>query len=162
MARHPLAKSGRRTVVRPAWGLPRPERVGRNQSRRREEWQQQTVLAALLDRWLPADAFWNATDPVAASATGGARRKLRGVKPEFLTGSVSPESDHARTEITAWRGQSGQRIAREGLPHAGAEWWEWRSANAAMWALVESGVEFHEIVSADGKVERWQQPELAP
>ena len=35
-----------------------------------------------------------------------------------------------------------------------------RSANAAMWALCQSGVPFRTIVHEDGTIERWQQPEL--
>jgi hypothetical protein len=42
-----------------------------------------------------------------------------------------------------------------------AEWWECRTANAAMGAPAESGVEFRVIVHKDGTLERWQQPELA-
>ena len=49
---------------------------------RREEWQEQIKLAALLDTWLdPACTFWTATDPVAPSVTSGFLRKRRGVKP---------------------------------------------------------------------------------
>jgi hypothetical protein len=50
--------------------------------------------------------------------------------------------------------------AREGLLRAGALWWVCRSANAAMWALAQSGVPFRTIVHEDGTIERWQQPEL--
>jgi hypothetical protein len=47
---------------------------------RREEWRQQTELCRITDRWLPADAFWTATDPIAPTALSGALRRLRGVK----------------------------------------------------------------------------------
>jgi hypothetical protein len=40
------------------------------------------------------------------------------------------------------RGTPSQRAAREALLRAGAQWWECRSANAAMWALRKSGVPF--------------------
>jgi hypothetical protein len=47
---------------------------------RREKWRQQTELCRITDRWLPADAFWTATDPIAPTALSGALRRLRGVK----------------------------------------------------------------------------------
>jgi hypothetical protein len=46
------------------------------------------------------------------------------------------------------------------LLRAGAQWWVCRSANAAMWALAQSGVPFRTIVHEDGTIERWQQPDL--
>jgi hypothetical protein len=53
---------------------------------RREEWQEQVKLSLLLDKWLdPACSFWTARDPVAPSATSGAMRKKRGVKPAYQT-----------------------------------------------------------------------------
>jgi hypothetical protein len=51
---------------------------------------------------------------------------------------------------------------REELLRSGGEWWECRSANAAMWALAESGVKFGVITHADGSRERWREPKLAP
>jgi hypothetical protein len=45
---------------------------------------------------------------------------------------------------------------------AGADWWEARSANAAMAALVLSGVKFRMIAHSNGEIECWRQPELAP
>jgi hypothetical protein len=49
-------------------------------------------------------------------------------------------------------------VAREALLRE--QWWVCRSANAAMWALRESGVQFRTIVHEDGTIERWQQPKL--
>ena len=65
-------------------------------------------------------------------------------------------------ELKSRRGQCSpsQRAAREALLRAGAQWWVCRSANAAMWALYESGVPFRTIVYEDGTIERWRQPEL--
>jgi hypothetical protein len=57
---------------------------------------------------------------------------------------------------------ASQRAAREALLRAGAEWWECRSAHAAMWALRKSGVRFRTLVHEDGTTERWRQPRLAP
>jgi hypothetical protein len=44
-------------------------------------------------------------------------------------------------------------VAREALLRE--QWWVCRSANAAMWALRESGVQFRTIVHEDGTIERW-------
>jgi hypothetical protein len=62
----------------------------------------------------------------------------------------------------AGRCSPSQRAFRERLLRARAQWWERRSANAAMWALRKSGVKFRTIVNDDGTIERWQQPKLAP
>ena len=130
---------------------------------RREEWQEQKKLARLLDKWLdPACTFWTATDPVAPSVTSGAMRKKRGVKPGVPDVLVWYPGGSITIELKSRRGQCSpsQRLAREALLRAGAQWWVCRSANAAMWALYESGVPFRTIVHEDGTIERWQQPKL--
>jgi hypothetical protein len=55
-----------------------------------------------------------------------------------------------------------QREVRAALLRAGVEWWECRSAHAAMWALCEAGVTFRTIPRHDGGIECWRQPKLAP
>jgi hypothetical protein len=55
-----------------------------------------------------------------------------------------------------------QREVREALLATGGQWWECRSANAAMWALAESGVKFREIEREGDAVERWERPQLEP
>jgi hypothetical protein len=137
---------------------------------RREEWQQQVKLSALLDKWLdPASTFATATDPVAASAMAGAMRRKRGVKagvPDTLVVHRRKRSGCKLITIEmkspGGRCSASQRTAREALLRAGAQWWECRSAHAAMWALTKSGVKFRVIVREDGTTERWQQPRLAP
>jgi hypothetical protein len=137
---------------------------------RREEWEQQVKLAALLDQWLdPTCTFATATDPVASSATAGAMRKKRGVKagvPDTLVlhrrkrtacTLIAIEMKSRQGKVTA-----SQRATREALLRAGADWWEARSARAAMWALRKSGVRFRTLVYRDGTTERWRQPRLAP
>lgn len=53
---------------------------------RREEWQQQELLAHLLDKWLePTCTDWSATGSERPFATSGAMRKKRGVKPGLPT-----------------------------------------------------------------------------
>jgi hypothetical protein len=53
-----------------------------------------------------------------------------------------------------------KRAFRERLLGARVEWWVCRSADAAMWALSESGVTFRTLVRNDGTTERWQPPKL--
>jgi hypothetical protein len=51
-------------------------------------------------------------------------------------------------------------LAREALLRAGAQWWVCRSANAAMWALAESGIRFRAFTNGEGGLEHWQPPRL--
>ena len=130
---------------------------------RREKWQEQKQLARLLDKWLdPACTFWTATDPVAASALSGAIRKQRGVKPGVPDHLILHRGKLVTIEMKSRQGRcsASQRAAREALLRAGAEWWECRSAHAAMWALAISGVCFRTLTNHDGTLERWQQPKL--
>lgn len=107
-------------------------------------------LSALLDKWLdPACTFWTATDLVAASALAGAMRKKRGVKagvPDTLIWRRRAKPIAIEMKSPGGRCSASQRTVREGLQRAGCDWWECRSANAAMWALRRSGVRFRTIV----------------
>jgi hypothetical protein len=89
-------------------------------------------------------------------------RKKRGVKPVPDT-LVLHHVKLVTLELKSRRGQCSrsQRLVREALLRAGAEWWVARSARAAMWALRESGVGFRTIVHEDGTIDCWQQPQLA-
>jgi hypothetical protein len=130
---------------------------------RRAEWQEQVKLSLLLDKWLdPTCTFWTATDPVAPSVTSGATRKKRGVKPGVPDVLVWYCGKSVVIELKSRRGQCSrsQRFVREQLLRAGAQWWVCRSANAAMWALCESGVPFRTMTNEDSALERWQQPKL--
>jgi hypothetical protein len=130
---------------------------------RREEWLEQIKLAALLDTWLdPACTFWTATDPVAPSVASGFLRKRRGLKPGVPDCLVWYRGKSITIELKSRRGtcSRSQRLVREALLRAGAQWWVCRTARAAMWALYKSGVPFRTIVHEDGPIERWQQPEL--
>jgi len=132
---------------------------------RREEWQEQVKLSSLLDKWLDHTCtFATATDPVASSAKSGAMRKKRGVKPGLPDTLILHRGKLVTLELKSRRGRcsTSQRAAREALLRAGAEWWECRSAHAAMWALRKSGVRFRTLVHNDGTTERWRQPRLAP
>src|SRR5262249_28757578 len=65
-------------------------------------------------------------------------------------------------ELKSRRGQCSrsQRLVRERLLRAGAQWWVCRSATAAMWALAKSGVRFRTLINDCGTVECWQQAQL--
>jgi hypothetical protein len=131
---------------------------------RREEWQEQVKFSLLLDKWGDlACTFWTATDPVAPSVTSGAMRKKRGVKPGVPDTLVLYRGKLIAIELKSRRGQCSrsQRLTREALLRAGAQWWVCRSAHAAMWALARSGVCFRTLTNDDGTLECWQQPELA-
>jgi VRR-NUC domain len=130
---------------------------------RREEWRQQTELCRLLDRWLPADAFWTATDPIAPTALSVALRRLRGVKrgvPDVLIWCRRTRPIVIEMKSPGGRCTAAQRATREALIAAGCDWWECRSANAATQAIAESGVKFRVIVHADGTPARWTRPKL--
>jgi hypothetical protein len=130
---------------------------------RHEEWEQQVRLAQMLNRWADSSCtFWTAVDTVARSATAGAMRKLRGVRPGTPDTLVLYRGKVVALELKSRRGQCSpsQRLARELLLRAGAQWWVCRSANAAMWALAQSGVRFRTLTNDDGTVESWQHPKL--
>jgi hypothetical protein len=101
---------------------------------------------------------------VAPNAVSGAIRKARGVKPGVPDVVVWYDGQSITIELKSRHGKRSraQRMVREGLVRAGAQWWVCRSANAAMWALAQSGVPFRTIVHEDGTLERWHQPELPP
>jgi hypothetical protein len=103
----------------------------------RKAWLEQVRLSVLLDKGLPEHSFWTATDPVAPSATSGAMRKKRGVKPGVPDVLVWYCGKSIAVELKSRHGQCSQRqhAVREGLLRAGAQWWVCRSAKAAMWAL---------------------------
>jgi hypothetical protein len=93
----------------------------------------------------------------------GAMRKKRGVKPGLPDTLVLHRGKLVTLELKSRQGRcsASQRAAREALLRAGAEWWECRSAHAAMWALRKSGVGFRALARADGTTERWRHPGLA-
>jgi hypothetical protein len=130
---------------------------------RREEWLQQVKLAMLLDRWVDnTTTWWSAIDTVPRSASNGWMRRKRGCKSGTPDTFVLCRGKLVTIEMKSRRGQCSpsQRLAREALLRAGAQWWVCRSANAAMWALAQSGIPFRTIVHEDGTIERWRQPEL--
>jgi hypothetical protein len=91
-------------------------------------------------------------------------RKKRGVKPGVPDVLVWYPGGSITIELKSRRGQCSpsQRAVRDALLRAGAQWWVCRSANAAMSALVESGLAFRVLSNDDGSTESWQQPKLPP
>jgi hypothetical protein len=131
---------------------------------RRWEWEQQVLLASLLDRWLPDDAFFSATDGVARSPMSGWLRKKRGCKsglPDMLIWCRRTKTIGIEMKSPGGRCTAPQRAVRELLLQAGCRWFECRSAAAAMVAIAASGLRFRTIVHPDGTVERWKRPRLA-
>jgi hypothetical protein len=129
------------------------------------EWREQIKLKFLLDTWLPDDAFWTATDPVARSATAGAMRKRRGVKAGLSDVIIWYRGRTVCVELKGPYGQCrpAQRLVREQMLRAGIKaWWQCRTAESAMWAIAKSGLKFRAIVHEDGSLESWQQPPLEP
>ena len=125
------------------------------------EWSQQALLARLLDKWIdPTTTFWTATDPVTSSPLAGFMRKKRGVKPGVPDTLIWHRRRSVAIELKgrSVRCSPAQRVVREALLRAGCQWWECKSAHAAMWALKESGVKFRTFGRSDGTVERWRQP----
>jgi hypothetical protein len=129
------------------------------------EWRQQERLKFLLDTWLPDDAFWTAIDTVARSATAGAMRRKRGVKPGLCDVIIWYRGRTFCIELKGPYGQCrpAQRAVREQMLKAGIKaWWQCRTAESAMWAIAKSGVKFRTIVDERGVIQNWQQPELEP
>jgi hypothetical protein len=132
---------------------------------KREEWHQQVLLSQLLGKWRDRSCtFATAIDNVASSALSGFVRRKRGVVPGLPDTLVVYRGKPIGIEMKSPGGRCSpsQRAVREELLRSGGEWWECRSASAAMWALAESGVKFGVITHADGSRERWRQPKLAP
>ena len=125
----------------------------------------QVEVARLFATWLPSDdALWTATDATTTSPTTGAMRRLRGCRAGLPDILIVHRGGLIAIELKSPQGRcsASQRAVREALLAAGADWWEARSANAAMAALALSGVKFRMIAHSDGEIECWRQPELAP
>jgi hypothetical protein len=89
-------------------------------------------------------------------------RKKRGVKPGVPDVLIWYRGKSISIELKSRRGQCSrsQRLLREVLLRAGAQWRVCRSAKSAMCSLYELGVPFRTIVHENGTMERWQPPEL--
>lgn len=129
----------------------------------REEWAAQCELAQLLTDWLPPDVWWTAVDNIARSAGSGAMRRQRGCQPGTPDTLVLYDGRLIGLEMKAPGGRCSraQKAARARIVASGGDWWECRSAHAAMWALARSGVEFLDGMGVTGVTDRWRRAELA-
>jgi hypothetical protein len=135
--------------------------VQRRREGRREEWNEQTKLAALLREYLdPARTYWTALENKPLSPMSGVFQRRRGVKAgipdvEVIFRQPSGSVLIVFLELKSRRGvaSKAQKQARAEMLPAGAVWWMARSANAAMMALHLSGVPFRQP---------WQPPPLEP
>jgi hypothetical protein len=128
----------------------------------RAEWREQTALASLLGRWLPDDAFFTATDPIAPSARSGALRRARGVAPGVPDMLVWYRGKSIAIELKAPGGRCtpSQLATREALIKARVTWWLCLSARSALVALRRSNVKFRTVVREDGATVTWRAPRL--
>jgi hypothetical protein len=134
--------------------------VQRRRDSRREEWNEQTSLAALLAELLdPACIFWTSLENRPLSQTSGVFQKRRGVRsglPDVLVFRRKPGG--VLIVFVEMKSKAGvaskvqKRVLAEML-QAGAEWWMARSAAAALTALLRSGVVFRG---------QWTPPRLQP
>jgi hypothetical protein len=133
----------------------------------RSEWFEQVLFAQQLRKWLdPATSFATAIDSIARLPMAGFVRRKRGVRagcPDnwiVHRGELGVKLVCIEMKSPVGRCSRVQREARAALVRVGAEWWECRSAAAAMVALAESGVPFREFECEDGRVQRWGPPRL--
>ena len=133
--------------------------VQRRREGRREEWTEQTKLAALLREYLGDRTYWTALENKPLSAMSGVFQRRRGVKAGIPDVEVIQQQATGKlvvfVELKSRRGvaSEAQKQARAELLPAGAVWWMARTANAAMMALHLSGVPF---------LKPWEPPPIEP
>jgi hypothetical protein len=135
--------------------------VQRRREGRREEWNEQTKLAALLREYLdPARTYWTALENKPLSQMSGVFQRRRGVKAgipdvEVIFRQPSGGVLIVFLELKSRRGvaSKAQKQARAEMLPAGALWYMARSARAAMTALYLAGVAFRRP---------WEPPPLEP
>jgi hypothetical protein len=135
--------------------------VQRRRERRREEWTEQTRLAALLEEYLdPGFTFWTSLENKPLSLLSGIFQKRRGIRSGLPDVLVIFQQTPGRVLIVfvelksrAGVATRAQKQLRLELLRAGAAWWMTRSARAALMALHLSGVVFGS---------QWAPPQLEP
>jgi hypothetical protein len=118
--------------------------VRQRRASQRQEWTEQTKLAGLLPKYLPAGTFWTALENKPISRVSGVFQKKRGVRSGVPDVFVLYRGKSIFLELKSRRGvasKAQKQIRLEMLP-AGAVWWMARSARAALMALHLSGVVF--------------------
>ena len=130
--------------------------VQRRRESRREEWTEQTKLAAMLAKYLdPACTFWTALENKPISLVSALFQKRRGCRSGLPDEFVLYRGKPIFVELKSRAGVATtvQKQVRVELLPAGATWWMARSARAALMALHLSGVVFRR---------RWKPPRLQP
>jgi hypothetical protein len=115
--------------------------VQRRRTSRRQEWGEQTRLAARLRKYLdPADTFWTSLENKPISRVSGLFQKRRGVRSGLPDVQVIWRGKPIFIELKSRAGvasKAQKQVRLEMLP-AGASWWMARSARAAMMALYQN------------------------
>ena len=129
--------------------------VRRRREARREEWTEQTKLAALLPRYLPDGAFWSAVENSPRSALSGMLQKRRGCRAGMPDIVVLHVGRLVCVELKSRRGvpSAAQREVAAAIQAAGGRWWVARSARAALVALHLSDIPLRR---------GWRAPQLKP
>ena len=128
----------------------------RRRESRREEWNEQTKLAALLTKYLdPTCTFWTSLENKPLSQLSGTFQKRRGVRsglPDVLV-IFCQKPIFVELKSRAGIATKAQKQLRLEMLPAGAVWYMARSARAALVALHLAGVVFRR---------RWKPPRLKP
>src|SRR5262249_8303348 len=107
--------------------------VQRRRESRREEWSEQTRLAALLAKYLdPESTFWTSLENKPISRVSGMFQKRRGVRSGLPDVLVISRGKPIFVELKSRGGvasKTQKQIRLEMLP-VGATWWMARSARA--------------------------------
>ena len=123
---------------------------------RREEWNEQTKLAALLTKYLdPTCTFWTSLENKPLSQLSSTFQKRRGVRsglPDVLV-IFCQKPIFVELKSRAGIATKPQKQLRLEMLPAGAVWYMARSARAALMALHLSGVVFRRA---------WKPPRLKP
>jgi hypothetical protein len=130
--------------------------VERRRESRREEWTEQTKLAAMLAKYLdPTCTFWTSLENKPLSQLTAIFQIRRGVRSGLADVLVIWRGIPIFVELKSRAGvaSKAQKQIRAELLPAGATWWMARSARAALTALYLSGVVFRR---------KWKPPRLKP
>ena len=116
--------------------------VERRRESRREEWTEQTKLAAMLAKYLdPTCTFWTSLENKPLSQLTAIFQIRRGVRSGLADVLVIWRGIPIFVELKSRAGvaSKAQKQIRAKLKPAGADWWLARSARAALMALHLSG-----------------------
>jgi hypothetical protein len=116
--------------------------VTRRRESRREEAREQEMLAGMLAKYLPSDAFFSGVENRPFSCLAGFLQKRRGIRAGLPDLLILYRGKLICIELKSRRGALSkvQRQVRLELVKAGASVWLCRTARAGLAALVYSGV----------------------